>query len=161
MKVSSFCTSVLLCSCSTDETMKRIAKQICDECQEQALRLQEERARRPGRGSQFLWYVTAAISLVETRYNPKESEAFKRQAVDRVAKSLYKVLSLYDQPTEESLATEVSCALTPRDVHMLTKLGSPCNHVQYNYVCQYTPANIHRVSYSRLLHRCRTAPRCF
>jgi hypothetical protein len=91
--------------------MKRIAKQICDESQEKALLLQEERAMRPGRGSEYLWYMSAAVSLIGTQDKPSQSEAFKRKAVDRVAKLLYKVLSLYDDPTEESLATEVSCTL--------------------------------------------------
>jgi hypothetical protein len=161
MKVSPVLSVIFPCSWSTDETMKRFAKQISDECQEKSLRLQEERAMRPGRGSQFLWYVAAAIGLVGTQYSPQRSEFFKLQAVDRVAKSLYTVLSLYGQPTEETLATEVSCALTTRDAHILTELGLPCNHAQYNYAYQYAPANIYRVSYCGILRRCRTSPRHF
>jgi hypothetical protein len=87
--------------------MMRLAKLFFDDSMEHALLLQEERAMRPGRGSEYFWYVSAAVSLVGTQYKPSEAEDLTRQAVDRVAKLLYRVLSLQDDPSEESLATEV------------------------------------------------------
>jgi hypothetical protein len=93
--------------------MARMAKQIFDECHEKSLRLQEERAMRPGRGTEYFWYVSAAISLVGIQFQPAQTDLLKRQAVDRIAKLLYKVLSLQDDPTEETLANEVSSTSTP------------------------------------------------
>jgi hypothetical protein len=91
----------------TDTVMMRLAKLFFDDSMAHALLLQEERAMRPGRGSEYFWYVSAAVSLVGTQYKPSEAEDLTRQAVDRVAKLLYRVLSLQDDPSEESLATEV------------------------------------------------------
>jgi hypothetical protein len=66
---------------------------------------------RTGRGSRYFWYVSAAVSLVDMHYEPTQA---KKQAVDRVAKLLYRTLSLLDEPSAETLATEVSllCAMT-------------------------------------------------
>jgi hypothetical protein len=104
--------------------MARMAKQFFDECHEKALRLQEERAIRPGRGSEYFWYVSAAVSLVGMQFQPAQSELLKRQAVDRIAKLLYKVLSLQDDPTEGTLATEVGSIFntTPRSRSDETRL---------------------------------------
>lgn len=77
---------------------------------EKALRLQEERAMRPGRGSHMHWYLSAAYSLVSIKRDPVRVHVFRRQAVDRVAKLLYKILHLQD-PSDEYLANEVSTAL--------------------------------------------------
>jgi hypothetical protein len=88
--------------------MMRLTKQIFDESQEKALRLQEERAMRPGRGTEYFWYVSASISLVSIQFQTTKSEVLKRQAANRVAKLLYRVLALQDDPSEETLATEVS-----------------------------------------------------
>jgi hypothetical protein len=88
--------------------MSRLAKLIYEESVEKSLRLQEERAMRPGRGSEYFWYVSAAVSLVGMQYDPSQSKVLQRQAVDRVAKLMYKMLSLQDDPSEETLATEVS-----------------------------------------------------
>ena len=88
--------------------MMRLAKLFLDDSIENALTLQEERAMRPGRGSEYFWYVSAAISLADTQFRPTQSEDMKRQATDRVAKLLYKTLSLQDDPGEETLATEVN-----------------------------------------------------
>jgi hypothetical protein len=85
-----------------------LAKQVFDDSQEKALRLQEERAMRPGRGNEYFWYVSAAVSLVGMQSHPAQSEKLKRLAGDRVAKLLYKELSLRDDPNDETLATEVS-----------------------------------------------------
>lgn len=87
--------------------MMRFAKQIFDDTYETALRLQEERAMRPGRGMEFFWYVSAAVSLVGIQFKTTKAGALKRQAVDRISKLLYRVLALQDEPTEETLATEV------------------------------------------------------
>ena len=72
-----------------------------------ALRLQEERAMRPGRGSHKHWYLSAAYSLVSIQLDPHRVDICKREAVDRVARLLYKILSLQD-PSDEYLANEVS-----------------------------------------------------
>jgi hypothetical protein len=89
-------------------TMMRFAKQIFDDTHEFALRLQEERAMRPGRGTEYFWYVSAAVSLVGIQFKTAKVDVLKRQAVDRISKLLYRVLALQDEPTEETLATEVS-----------------------------------------------------
>lgn len=89
--------------------MARMAKDIFDNSQAKSLRLQEERAMRPGRGSEFFWYISAAVSLVQMQFNAAaKAESIKEQAAERVARLFYKVLSLHDEPTEETLATEVS-----------------------------------------------------
>ena len=80
---------------------------------EKALRLQEERAMRPGRGSHQHWYISAAYSFVSIQLDPTRVEIFRHQAVDRVARLLYKVLSMQD-PNDEYLASEVS-AIFPID----------------------------------------------
>ncbi|KAF2031397.1 hypothetical protein EK21DRAFT_63366 [Setomelanomma holmii] len=92
---------------ANDSIMLRLAKQVFDDCAEKSLRLQEERAARPGRGSEYYWYTSAAVSLVRKQFKPTQAELMQRQAIDRVAKLLYKVLSLQDDPTEETLATEI------------------------------------------------------
>ena len=74
----------------------------------QALRLQEERAMRPGRGSHQYWYVDSACSLVGIKFEPSRTDALRRQAVDRVSRLLYRILSLQDDPSENYLASEVS-----------------------------------------------------
>lgn len=88
--------------------MTRLAKQVFDDNKEKALRLLEERAMRPGKGTEYFWYVSAAVSLVDTQFQPSHSVTLKKQAADRVAKLLHKSLSLLDDPTEETLAIEVS-----------------------------------------------------
>jgi len=50
-------------------------------------------------------------------------EEFTRQAIDRVAKLLYKHLSLHDEPSEETLATEVSYSTNVYCRRQLTGLG--------------------------------------
>ncbi|KAF2823880.1 hypothetical protein CC86DRAFT_395896 [Ophiobolus disseminans] len=92
---------------ASDTVMIRLAKLFFDDSVKQALILQEERAMRPGRGSEFFWYVSAAVSLTETQFRPSQADELTRQAVDRVSKLLYKILSLHDDPSEETLATEV------------------------------------------------------
>lgn len=92
----------------------RLAKLFFDDaCLETALRLQEERAMRPGRGYEHYWYISAALSLAEMQFQPAQADELARKAVDRVAKLLYKVLSLWDDPSEETLATEVSKRFVP------------------------------------------------
>jgi hypothetical protein len=88
--------------------MIRLAKIFFDDTMEQALFLQEERAMRPGRGCEHFWYVSAAVSLAGTQFRPSQAGDLTRQAIDRVSKLLYKVLSLHDDPNQETLATEVS-----------------------------------------------------
>jgi hypothetical protein len=103
---------LVLRSCCLDTILGRLAKQVFDECQEKALSLQEERAMRPGRGMEYFWYVSAAIGLVSIEFQTAKSEILQRQASDRVAKLLYKVLALQDDPSEETLATEVGLNLS-------------------------------------------------
>jgi hypothetical protein len=83
-----------------------------------ALRLQEERAMRPGRGSHKHWYLSAAYSLVSIQLDPPRVDVFKREAVDRVARLLYKILSLQD-PSDEYLANEVS----PTHTYLFSKMS--------------------------------------
>ncbi|KAH5645189.1 hypothetical protein HBI51_111440 [Parastagonospora nodorum] len=97
-----------------DNILPRLAKQIFDDNKEKALRLLEERAMRPGKGTEYFWYVSAAVSLVETQFQPSQSDSLKRQAADRVAKLLHKSLSVLDEPTEETLATEVVLGTRPK-----------------------------------------------
>jgi hypothetical protein len=87
-----------------------VAKALFHPSISSALRLQEERAMRPGRGSHNHWYLSAAYSLVCIKLDPLRSEVFRREAADRVAKLLYKILSLQDS-TDEYLANEVSYSL--------------------------------------------------
>jgi uncharacterized protein YcaQ len=114
--------------------MLRLAKQVFDDCVDKSLRLQEERAARTGRGSEYYWYISAAVSLVRKQFKPSQAEVIHRQAIDRVAKLLHKVLSLQDDPDEETLATEVShllaAALAPEVDSIRLFLGNltmlPC-----------------------------------
>jgi hypothetical protein len=94
-----------------DSVMMQVAKTIFDDTLHKALRLQETRAMQPGRGSEYFWYVSAAISLIGVQFDPSKSETLNRQAVDRVSKLLYKVLSLHDEPNEWTLASEVRTLL--------------------------------------------------
>ncbi|KAF1851013.1 uncharacterized protein K460DRAFT_270862 [Cucurbitaria berberidis CBS 394.84] len=92
---------------SNHTVIAQVAKLTFNQCLHQALRLQEERAMRPGRGSQQHWYLSAAMGLVGLQFDPSQSEAMKLQAIDRVSRLLYKTLSLLDDPDEQSLASEV------------------------------------------------------
>lgn len=87
--------------------MVLLAKGTFEDTSQKALRLQEIRPMQPGRGSEYLWYVSAAVSLVGLQIDPSKTETLKRQAVDRVSKLLYRVLSLHDEPDEWTLASEV------------------------------------------------------
>lgn len=87
--------------------MARMSKELFDNSQAKSLRLQEERAMRPGRGSEYYWYISAAVSLVQMQFTSSKADSIKDQAAERVAKLFHKVLSLHDDPTEETLATEV------------------------------------------------------
>lgn len=92
----------------TDTVVKRVAHSLFDDTIEKAMRLQEERSVRPGRGNKQLWYVSAACSLVRIKFDPDRADTLKHQAGDRVSKILYKILSLQDDPSEHYLANEVS-----------------------------------------------------
>ncbi|KAF2107497.1 hypothetical protein BDV96DRAFT_606350 [Lophiotrema nucula] len=92
---------------ASDNFILRVARSLFDEAMERSLRLQEERSMRPGRGNHQFWYVSAAISLVRTQFDPSRADILKRQAGDRVAKLLYKILALQDDSSEEYLANEV------------------------------------------------------
>ncbi|PSN59846.1 hypothetical protein BS50DRAFT_220054 [Corynespora cassiicola Philippines] len=92
---------------ASDALVKRVAKTVFDSTMNQALRLQEERAMRPGRGSHQYWYVDSACSLVGIKFEPSRTDALRRQAVDRVSRLLYRILSLQDDPSENYLASEV------------------------------------------------------
>ncbi|KAH7074655.1 hypothetical protein BKA63DRAFT_414367 [Paraphoma chrysanthemicola] len=98
---------------ASDSIMLRLAKQVFEDCVDKSLRLQEERASRTGRGSEFYWYISAAVSLVRKQFQPSQTETMQRQAIDRVAKLLHKFLSLQDEPDEKTLATEVILGETP------------------------------------------------
>lgn len=97
--------------------MMRLAKIYFDDSKDKSLFLQEERAMRPGRGSRYSWYLSAAISLTATRFDASNAKKYTRQAGDRIAKMLRRVLSLYDDPTEETLATEV--LLEEQHIHIV------------------------------------------
>jgi len=62
---------------------------------------------RPGRGSRYSWYLSAAVSLTATQFDASQAKEYSRLAGDRIAKMLHRTLSLWDEPTEETLATEV------------------------------------------------------
>ncbi|KAF2868316.1 hypothetical protein BDV95DRAFT_500925 [Massariosphaeria phaeospora] len=89
---------------SPDSIVTRVARSLFDDALQKALRLQEERAMRPGRGSHQHWYCSAAYSLVGIKYDPANADVLKRQAVDRVSRLLYKVLSLQDDSSTEPMA---------------------------------------------------------
>jgi hypothetical protein len=48
------------------------------------------------------------MGLVNLQFEPSRAEAIKLQAIDRVSRLLYKMLALQEEPTEQSLASEVS-----------------------------------------------------
>jgi hypothetical protein len=105
--VSTLTFGMFLTNTPPDTIMMRLAKLSFDDCMGKSLFLQEERAMRPGRGSRYSWYLSAAMSLTATQLNPSDAKEYARQAGDRIAKMLHRVLSLYDDPSEETLATEV------------------------------------------------------
>ncbi|KAF2715072.1 hypothetical protein K504DRAFT_445979 [Pleomassaria siparia CBS 279.74] len=94
---------------ASDNLIYRVAKSVFGDTMEKALRLHEERALRPGRGSHQHWYISAAYGFVSVKLDPPRIEVFKRQAVDRVARLLYKILSL-QEPSAEYLANDVVLA---------------------------------------------------
>lgn len=100
--------------------MSQVAKVTLDGCVRKALALQEECATRLGRGAQAYWYLSAALGLVGLQYDPLQSTTMKLQAVDRISRLYYKMLSLLDEPTEQSLASEVRFSLGRKDADMLT-----------------------------------------
>jgi uncharacterized protein YcaQ len=131
--------------------ISRIAKTIFDESVEKSLRLQEERVMRPGRGSEYFWYISAAISLVGIQFNPSQSDTLKRQAMDRVAKLLYRVLSLQDDPSDETLASEVSYHLLHAAIMAIpdARLGFSRVSSSYHGCVRYTRfTRFYRLSYS-------------
>ncbi len=75
---------------------------------------------RPGRGSHQHWYISAAYGLVSIKLDPPRIDVFKRQAVDRVGRLLYKILSLQD-PNDEYLADEVSHLFHAPPFHLAVK----------------------------------------
>ncbi|KAF2854352.1 hypothetical protein T440DRAFT_273668 [Plenodomus tracheiphilus IPT5] len=102
--------ALLICHIAyhASESKTQIAKATFDNCLEKALRLRNELVIRLGRGGHAFWYLSAAYSLVSMRYNPLQSATFKLQAVDRVSKLFYTMLSLLDEPNEQSMASEVT-----------------------------------------------------
>jgi hypothetical protein len=106
---------------------------------------------RPGRGSRYFWYVSAAVSLVNMHCEPAQA---KKQAIDRVAKLLYKTLSLQDEPDAETLATEVSLGYSCDTTQRLMTVGvAGVSGTKYRY--DYSGD-----SFGRCFCRCRIKARC-
>ena len=101
--------------------MAQVAKATFDRCLHKALRLQEERAMRPGRGSEQHWHLSAAVGLVGQQFDPSQSETVKLQLIDRISRLLYKMLALQEGPDKQSLASEVSRFLGCKSAAKLTK----------------------------------------
>ncbi len=89
-----------------------MAKGIFDQCMSKALAILESRMLRHGRGSgQNYSYVSAAAALIGMQFDPSQAETHKLQAVDRLSQIFYTMLSRQDEPTEQSLASEVRTPL--------------------------------------------------
>ncbi|KAF2181687.1 hypothetical protein K469DRAFT_670795 [Zopfia rhizophila CBS 207.26] len=98
---------------SPDDLIMQLAKSIFEDIMEKALRLQEERSMRPGRGTHQYWYISAASSLVRMRVDPARATILKQQATDEISKLYYKILALQEDPGEEYLANEVTICDSP------------------------------------------------
>jgi hypothetical protein len=149
--LQSICLILPSLTCLVDTMISRIAKTIFDESVEKSLRLQEERVMRPGRGSEYFWYISAAISLVGIQFNPSQSDTLKRQAMDRVAKLLYRVLSLQDDPSDETLASEVRYHLLHAAIMAIpdARLGFSRVSSSYHGCVRFTRfTRFYRLSYS-------------
>ena len=83
---------------------------------EKALRLQEERSMRPGRGNHQFWYVSAAYSLVSTKLEPQRAEILQIQSTDRISKLYFKILGSQEE-SKYYLVDDVS--LPPQDSQAL------------------------------------------
>lgn len=129
---------------------------LFDDAMNKALRIQEERATRPGRGMEYLWYLSAAVSLINLRREPSKAEKFKHQAVDRMAKVLYKELSLLDEPSAESLASEVLSSVSLLERHSLHHAGPTRRHKQRKHKLENDRAAFKR----RVFYRCWSTTRC-
>ncbi|CAO2649466.1 Nn.00g068510.m01.CDS01 [Neocucurbitaria sp. VM-36] len=101
------CHVAYYASKAEDTVTAQVARTIFDQSLHKAFRLQEERAMRSGRGYRACWFLSAAVGLVGMQFDPSQSESVKIQAIDRVSRLLYKMLSLQDGPDEQSLASEV------------------------------------------------------
>lgn len=55
------------------------------------------------------------VALVGLQFDPSQTETMKNQAIGRVSRLLYKMLSLQEDPGEQFLASEVSCPLGRRN----------------------------------------------
>lgn len=138
-----FRAAMLIChiayhaSKSDDKIIAQVAKASFDHCVHKALRLQEERAMRPGRGGQQHWYLSAVVALVGLQYDPSQHETMKNQAIGRVSRLLYKMLSLQEDPSEQALASEVlledtSATPTHADATLNTAAEPPSAEVYAN-----------------------------
>ncbi|KAF7672800.1 hypothetical protein GT037_009301 [Alternaria burnsii] len=96
-----------------DTMVVQAAKSTLDSCAQQALRLQEERVMLVGRGGQQHWVLSAAVGLASVQFEPSHSDAVKLQAIDRVSRLLYRMLSRKDI-SEEPPANEVLLQDAPR-----------------------------------------------
>lgn len=63
---------------------------------EDALDLLEDRITRLGTGYTHYWYISSALSLVQSAITPNKSTAQKQQAVDRVARQYQRILDLQE-----------------------------------------------------------------
>ncbi|KAF1971756.1 hypothetical protein BU23DRAFT_469893 [Bimuria novae-zelandiae CBS 107.79] len=91
------CHVAYYASPSSDTFTTRIAKPAFEATKMSALRLLEERSMRPGRGNHHFWYLSAAISLVETQYRPEDIQMLEGEASERVCALLYRMLALQDE----------------------------------------------------------------
>ncbi|RYO57647.1 hypothetical protein AA0116_g7495 [Alternaria tenuissima] len=96
-----------------DTMVAQAAKSTLDSCAQLALRLQEERVMLAGRGGQQHWVLSAAVGLASVQFEPSHSDAVKLQAIDRVSRLLYRMLSRKDI-SEEPPANEVLLQDAPR-----------------------------------------------
>ncbi|KAF2738580.1 hypothetical protein EJ04DRAFT_560586 [Polyplosphaeria fusca] len=90
-----------------DPFLIRLIQSLFDPTISSALRLLEERSMRPGRGNHQFWYISAGCSLVRTQFEPAKADVYRRQACDRVARLLHRILALQDEEGGENLANEV------------------------------------------------------
>lgn len=60
---------------------------------EKALKMQEEKIMRLGEGRNHYWFISAASSFVQAKISPESASAAKQQAVERVTRLFYSILT--------------------------------------------------------------------
>ncbi|KAG9195951.1 hypothetical protein G6011_01072 [Alternaria panax] len=118
------CHIAYYASKNNDAMVAQVAKTALESCVEQALNLLEERVMLTGRGSQQNWVLSAAVGLVNLQFEPLRSDAVKLQAIDRVSRLLYKMLSRKDI-NQQLPANEI---LLQDTLHMAKQVDSHSGH---------------------------------